>query len=116
MFSASFIFELGTYDDKFYALDALIQAAAEATHGYLGQENWRSSDGKKVNAIYYWTSLASLKEFSSHPKHLEAKRQYQLWYKSFHIVISEIVKSYGDGRLAHITPNTRASEPSEPRQ
>lgn len=112
MFTASFIFEPGTYDDKFHALDALIQAAAEATDGYLGQENWKSTDGKKINAIYYWTSLASLKEFSSHPKHLEAKRQYQLWYKSFHIVISEIVRSYGDGRLAHITPNQRALESS----
>ena len=109
MFSASFIFEPGTYDDKFRELDALIQAAAEATDGYLGQENWKSADGKKVNAIYYWTSLASLKEFSSHPKHLEAKRQYLLWYKSFHIVISEIVKSYGDGRLSHITPNEQVS-------
>lgn len=109
MFSASFIFEPGTYDDKFRALDAIIQAAAEATDGYLGQENFKSADGKKINAIYYWTSLESLKEFSSHPKHLEAKRQYQLWYNSFHIVISEIVKSYGDGRLSHITPNQRVS-------
>jgi heme-degrading monooxygenase HmoA len=112
MYTASFIFEPGTYDDKFHALDALIQAAAEATHGYLGQENWKSADGKKINAIYYWASLESLKQFSSHPQHLEAKRQYQLWYKSFHIVISEIVKSYGDGRLAHITPDQRAPESS----
>ena len=112
MYSASFIFEPGTYDEKFHALDALIQAAAEATKGYLSQENWKSVDGQKVNAIYYWATLASLKEFSSHPKHLEAERQYQLWYKSFHIVISEIVKSYGDGALTHITPNERAREPS----
>lgn len=112
MFSASFIFEPGTYDDKFRALDALIQAAAEATDGYLGQETWKSADGKKINAIYYWTSLSSLKAFSSHPKHQEAKGQYQLWYKGFHIVISEIVKSYGDGRLSHITPNQRALESS----
>ena len=111
MFSACFIFEPGTYDDKFHALDALIQAAAKATDGYLGQENWKSADGQKVNATYYWASLESLKVFSSHPKHLEAKRQYQLWYNSFHIVISEIVKSYGDGRLGHITPNERAYAP-----
>lgn len=112
MFSASFIFEPGTYDARFHALDALIQSAAEATSGYLGLENWHSVDGTKINAIYYWETLAALKKFSLHPKHLEAKRHYQLWYKSFHIVISEIVKSYGDGRLVHITPNQRADESS----
>lgn len=109
MYSASFIFEPGNYDDRFHVLDALIQAAAEETDGYLGQENWNSADGKKINAIYYWASLASLKAFSTHPKHVEAKGQYLKWYKSFHIVISEILKSYGDGRLAHITPNSRAT-------
>lgn len=51
MFSAAFIFEPGTYDDQFHTLDALIQAAAEATDGYLGQENWKSADGKRINAI-----------------------------------------------------------------
>ncbi len=108
MYTASFIFEPGTYDDKFFALDALIQTAAEATDGYLGQESWKSADGTKVNAIYYWDSQESLKAFSSHPKHLEAKGQYLKWYKSFHIVVSEVLRSYGDGRLAHITPNQRA--------
>jgi heme-degrading monooxygenase HmoA len=110
MYSASFIFEPGAFDDKFHALDALIQAAAEATDGYLGQENWKSADGKKINAIYYWTSLEALKEFSSHPKHLEAKSQYTQWYRGFHIVIAEIVKSYGDGGLDHITPNQRSAQ------
>jgi heme-degrading monooxygenase HmoA len=108
MYSASFIFEPGAYDDKFLALDALIQTAANETVGYLGQESWASADGNKRNAMYYWSSLDSLKEFSTHPKHLEAKRQYQQWYLGFHIVISEVLKSYGDGAFAHITPNQRA--------
>jgi heme-degrading monooxygenase HmoA len=107
MYTASFIFEPGTYDEKFHELDALIEAAANTTAGYLGLEVWKSTDGLKTNAIYYWQTLESLKEFASHPKHVEAQRQYKRWYKGFHIVIAQVIKSYGDGALTHITPNER---------
>jgi len=109
MYSASFIFEPGTYDARFHELNALIDAAARATAGYIGVESWRSADGTRANATYYWSSLEALREFSSHPSHLEAKRQYQRWYRGYHIVIAEVVRSYGDGRLsiAHFTPNAR---------
>jgi heme-degrading monooxygenase HmoA len=107
MYSASFIFEPGEYDDEFHRLDDLIAEAARATKGFLGSEIWRSADGKRTNATYYWADLDSLKEFSSHPKHLEAKSQYSRWYAGYHIVISEVVKSYGDGAFPHATPNER---------
>ena len=48
-----------------------------------------------------------MQAFSQHPHHLEAKRQYARWYKGFHIVISEVLRSYGDGAFAHLTPNNR---------
>lgn len=113
MYSAAFIFEPGTYDERFHALDALIEQAAHATPGYLGVEWWKSPDGTKSNAVYFWETEESLRAFSSHPKHLEAKRQYTQWYKGFHIVISQVLRSYGDGAIAHITPNqrTRQEEP-----
>ncbi|HEX3124630.1 MAG TPA: DUF4188 domain-containing protein [Rhodanobacteraceae bacterium] len=109
MHSAAFIFEPGTYDARFHELNALIDAAARATPGYLGAESWCSPDGRRANATYYWESLEALREFSTHPKHVEAKREYQRWYRGYHIVISEIVRSYGDGAFAHFTPNTRAA-------
>ena len=109
MYSASFIFEPGQCDDKFYRLDDLIAEIALATDGYIGKESWTSPDGQKVNSVYYWESLESLKVFSTHPKHIEAKRQYRRWYQSFHIVISEVIKSYGDGSFEHVTPNSRAA-------
>jgi heme-degrading monooxygenase HmoA len=115
MFIAAFIFEPGTYDARFHALDANIEAAAASNPGYLGRETWRSEDGARYNASYYWTDLESLKAFSQHPQHLEAKRDYQLWYKGFHIVISEVIRSYGDGALAHITPNSRSTPTEEKR-
>jgi heme-degrading monooxygenase HmoA len=108
VFSAAFIFEPGQYDAEFTRLDGLIEAAARAMPGFLGVELWVSEDGKRRNATYYWDSLEELKAFSRHPDHLEAQRQYTRWYKGFHIVISEVVRSYGDGALAHLTPNSRA--------
>jgi hypothetical protein len=36
VFSISFIFKPGTYDDEFRRLDAATQAVAESTEGYLG--------------------------------------------------------------------------------
>jgi heme-degrading monooxygenase HmoA len=107
MFSAAFIFEPGEYDARFHELNALIDAAAKATDGYLGVESWRSPDGQRFNATYYWTTLEALKLFSAHPKHLEAKREYRKWYRGYHIVIAEVIRAYGDGSIEHFTPNDR---------
>jgi heme-degrading monooxygenase HmoA len=107
MFSAAFIFRPGTYDDEFHRLNDLIDAAANSTEGYLGAETWHSADGKTLNATYYWATLEALKQFSRDPNHLEAKKQYSRWYDGYHIVISEVIRSYGDDALEHITPNDR---------
>ncbi len=114
MLSASFIFRETDLDDAFFRLDGLIAQAAEATPGFLGKENWVTADGAKKNSIYYWQDQAALKALSTHPLHLEAKKQYQKWYGGFHVVISEVVKSYGDGALAHITPNNRPVKHPKP--
>jgi heme-degrading monooxygenase HmoA len=108
MYSSAFIFEPGDYDEAFYSLDNQIHEAAASISGFLGRESWQSADGKRRNATYYWESMDALKAFSRHPKHLEAKRQYTRWYQGFHVVISEIQCSYGDGKFSHITPNNRA--------
>lgn len=111
MYSAAFIFEPDQQNDEFHRLNALIYEAAKATKGFIGEETWHASTGKRINVTYYWETLEALKEFASHPKHLEAKRQYKSWYKGFHIVISEIIKSYGDDVLEHFTPNRRKQPP-----
>ena len=108
MYIAAFNFEPGAYDARFHELNALIDAAARATPGFIGAESWRSPDGRRANASYYWTTLEALREFSSHPKHVEAKREYQKWYRGYQIVISQVVRSYGDGSYTHFTTNERA--------
>lgn len=108
MFSAAFIFKPGNFDDEFHRLNGLIDAAAKETSGFIGAETWNSADGDVLNATYYWDTLDALKEFSRNPHHLEAKRQYARWYDGYHIVISEIVRSYGDETIPHFTPNDRS--------
>jgi hypothetical protein len=46
---------------------------------------------------------------SSHPTHVEAKREYAKWYRGYQIIIAEVVRSYGDGALEHFTPNDGAT-------
>ena len=104
MYSAAFIWEPGEYDDDFHRLNGIIDQLAKSMNSFLGADSWVSPDGKRRNTTYYWQSLEALQEFSCHPAHLEAKRQYARWYNGYHIVISEVVRSYGDGAFAHPTP------------
>lgn len=103
MFSISFIFRPGTYDDEFHRLDAATQAVAEATEGYLGAETWWSEDRAVCNAVYCWEDLAHLSEFAQAVPHREAKAAYDRWYDGYQVVVAEIRGACGDGRLPHLT-------------
>ena len=107
MYCASLIWEPGDYDSEFERLNEEIERIACSLPGYLGVESWQSTEGSRRCASYYWTDLDTLKGFSTHPTHLEAKRQYSRWFKSYHVVVSEVIRSYGNGMLKHITPNSR---------
>lgn len=109
MICAAFHWVPGTYDEEFHRLNAAIEAVALATPGYVGVESWQSADGSRRCANYYWRDLDALAAFARDPSHAEAKRQYARWYGGFHIVISQVVRTYGDGRLPHLTPDERAA-------
>lgn len=110
MYSAAFIYQSGAYDADFYALNNAIDQIARASSGFLGSESWVSADGTTRNATYYWSDLETLRAFSTHPKHLEAKRQYKRWYSGFRVVISEVIRSYGDGAIQHVTARGEARD------
>lgn len=112
MYSVSFIFEPGEYDTRFHELNAAVGAVARATPGFLGAESWRSTDGTRANAVYYWESLDALRTFSMHPQHAEAKRAYRRWYRGYRVVVAQVLRSYGDGGFHHFTPNERAARPT----
>lgn len=47
MFSASFMWEPGRYDDEFHRLNNAIDEVARSLPGYLGVDAWQSADGKR---------------------------------------------------------------------
>lgn len=101
MYIASFHWIPGTYDEEFHRLNAAIDAVARANPGLLGVESWHAQDGVRRCANYYFRDLATLEAFARAPAHIEAKRQYARWYEGYHIVVSQVVRSYGDGRMQH---------------
>lgn len=103
MFSISFIFRPGAYDDDFHRLDDAIAALAKGTEGFLGSEVWASRDGKTTNAVYYWSDLDCLRDFAQAVEHREAKAHFSRWYDAYQVIVAEIRTVYGDGRLEHIT-------------
>lgn len=102
MFIAAFHWLPGQYDEEFHRLNATIDAVARANPGFIGAESWQSADGTRRCASYYWRDMESLQDFALDPAHQEAKRQYARWYDGYHIVISEVVRSYGDRRMPHL--------------
>ena len=76
-YSVSFQWAPGEYDAEFHRLNAIIDAVAKANPGYDGVESWRSPDGRRGNAVYYWTSLEALQAFATHPAHLATRRRHR---------------------------------------
>lgn len=108
MYIAAFHWLPGQYDEQFHKLNARIGAIARANPGFIGVESWLGADGNRRCATYYWRDLASLQAFASDPDHLDAKRDYARWYDGYHIVISQVLRSYGDGRMPHLAANARS--------
>lgn len=100
MYSATFIFAKQEYDEEFHRLDQAIAEAAKSLPGYLGEETWENPATGLVSTVYYWESLAALQALIHHPQHLEAKAKQARWLAGYQVVIAQVIKVYGDGRLA----------------
>ncbi|MFS2067596.1 antibiotic biosynthesis monooxygenase family protein [Pseudomonas sp. CT11-2] len=107
MYIASFIYKPGQRDEEFNRLSTLIDEVAISIEGFVGTQSWCSADGELVNASYYWQDEASIREFASHPRHLEAKRQYRKWYAGYQVVIAKVERAYGDDSFELFVPNGR---------
>ena len=101
MFTATFTFAKGEYDDDFHALDQAIAECAKAIPGYLGEQAWENPASGLVSTVYYWDTLEALQQLVQHPKHIEAKQRQAGWLDGYHIVIAQVLRSYGDGGIAH---------------
>ncbi len=111
MYSATFTFLAGDFDDDFHALDETIARAARAIPGYVGEEAWENPRTGQVSNVYYWTTLEALQTLIHHPAHRLAKQQQGRWLQGYQVVIAEIVGCYGDGRLDHPLAGVAAIPP-----
>ncbi len=102
MYSSTFIFAKKQYDENFHRLDQAIAEAAKEITGYLGEETWENTSTGLISNVYYWENLEALQELIKHPKHLEAKSSQDNWLNGYQVVISEIIKTYGDAKLKNL--------------
>jgi heme-degrading monooxygenase HmoA len=109
MFSSTFIFAKQQFDDEFHRLDRAIAEAARATPGFLGEEAWENTSTGLISNVYYWESLEALQQLIEHPQHLEAKSKHDQWLAGYQVIISQVVRMYGDTRLSGLLPVTRAA-------
>ena len=100
MYTATFIFATKQFDAEFHRLDAAIAAAARQIPGYLGEEAWENPSNGLVSTVYYWASLEALQSLMDHPLHRQAKAAQANWLDGYRIEIGQVLRQYGDGRLA----------------
>ena len=96
IYSSTFIFASKQFDDEFHRLDRQIAAAAKNLPGYLGEEAWENPATGLVSNVYYWSSLDALQQLMSHPAHLQAKAAQANWLAGYRVVISKVMRAYGD--------------------
>jgi heme-degrading monooxygenase HmoA len=113
MYQATFIFRPGVIDTEFHDRNAEISARAAAIDGFLGEESWRSANGALRSAVYFWATREGLDQFVRDPAHRDAKARQARWYDGYHVIISEVTHTYGDGKLPHITGDARRQRAAE---
>jgi hypothetical protein len=101
MYTATFTFAKGQYDDEFYRLDDLIAKAAKAIPGYLGEETWENATTGLISNVYYCETLEALRELIEHPVHVQAKAAQAKWLAGYQVVIAKVTRAYGDGKISH---------------
>lgn len=109
MYSSTFIFAKKQFDDAFHRLDQEIASMAKALPGYLGEETWENADTGLISNVYYWESLEALQALVQHPRHLDAKTAQAHWLDGYQVVISQVLRTYGDSKLAGKLPIASAS-------
>jgi heme-degrading monooxygenase HmoA len=106
MYSSTFIFATKQFDDEFHRLDRAIAEMAKSIPGYIGEETWENATTGLVSNVYYWETLESLQMLMQHPKHLEAKANQDKWLDGYQVVISQVLRTYGDAKIGHPIAST----------
>ncbi len=102
MYSSTFIFATKQFDEEFHRLDRIIADAARTMPGYLGEESWENASTGLTSNVYYWDTLDALQALIQHPVHLQAKAAQANWLDGYRVVISEVLRTYGDNVLTQL--------------
>jgi|SRR5579864_1936503 len=102
MYSSTFIFATKQFDDEFHRLDRTIAEAARTIPGYIGEEVWENASTGLTSNVYYWESLDGLQTLIQHPAHIEAKAAQSNWLAGYQVIISEVIRTYGDRLLSPV--------------
>ena len=109
MYTATFMFAKGEWDQEFHRLDEEIARVAKSTPGYLGEESWENPKTGLISNVYYWEHLEGLEQLMRHPSHLEAKSRQSAWLNGYQVVVSKVLRTYGDAKLNTWLPRVDAA-------
>lgn len=101
MYSSTFIYATRQFDEDFHRLDQAIADMARRIPGYLGEESWENPATGQVSNVYYWESLEALQALVRHPDHQAAKAAQARWLDGYQVIVSQVLRTYGDDKLAH---------------
>lgn len=90
---------LRTPGDAGYDAAAIRMAElAAASHGYLGADSARGSDGIGIT-VSYWRDLESIRAWKANGEHREAQRRgHADWYAAFQVRVAKVERGYGPGQ------------------
>jgi len=101
MYTAKLTFAERELDPAFHALDQVISQIAKSVPGYQGEESGENTAAGIVCNVYYWDNLEALQQLIDHQAHRAAKQQQGKWPSGYQFLISQVLKSYGDGGIGH---------------
>ena len=101
MYTSTFTFAKGQYDEEFYALDNVIAHIAKNIPGYLGEETWENPETGLISNVYYWESMQALQALIKHPEHIKAKQLQSRWLNGYQVVVAQVMATYGDNGIQH---------------
>lgn len=104
MYSSTFFFAKKPFDEEFHRLDQEIARMARAIPGYLGEEAWVNTETGQISNVCHWESIEALQSLVKHPSHLKAKSEQHNWLAGFQVVISQVLRVYGDEKLKNSLP------------
>jgi hypothetical protein len=75
----------------------------------LGEESWENKATGLVSKRLLLESLEALQQLVHHPRHLEAKAAQGNWLAGYQVIISQVIRTYGDSSLGHVLPIAAAA-------